>query len=105
MVKHIYNTLIKKLPDTTEVCKEIDKMLIYRSRVALSNACRASNKKDYKNEISAIINDKDLINAVDSMSFQEGLHNYGKYYLLMRLKLKPIIKLLYNEKYHKIQES
>ncbi|NLC26108.1 MAG: glycosyltransferase [Fastidiosipila sp.] len=98
MARHIYHELFEKLPREAEIFEKLDLMLIKRSLLAFNNACRNKEKDGFKNEISEIISDEELRQAVENTPFSLGFKKAGAYFLLMRMKLYGLVKWRYSLK-------
>lgn len=101
MVGKINETLLNKLPESTDIKKGLDTVLIYRSLIALNNAARAEQKEIFAADADEILQDRILLAAIDSLSFAQGFKRFKAYYLLMRLRLKGLVKFRYYRKYSK----
>jgi len=105
MVRRINEILLSRLPESDAVKRGLDTVLIYRSLIALNNAARAVDKDTFNYEIKAILQDKLLFQAIDSLSYKDGFRRFKAYYPLMRLRLKALVKFRYNIKYYKNRKA
>lgn len=85
-VKLIYQSLSDSLPRNEEVKRRLDTMLIQRTMVALNNSSWAEEKKRFKDEVFAIVEDKNVNDAVKGFCFKDGLKKFGMFFVLLRLK-------------------
>lgn len=99
MAKAIYTRLRDKLPNSDQVEKGLDAMLIYRSLIALNNASRAGDKESFNSETGAILRDPLLFGAIDRLSWSDGFRRFGAYYPLMRLRCRRFVRLRYYVKH------
>lgn len=99
MAKKINEILLERLPKMDTITDRLHTVLIYRSLIAFNNAAMAETKEEFDAETAEILNDEVLYNAIDSLTFSEGIKRFKAYYPLMRLRLKSLVKLRYYIKY------
>ena len=97
-VKFIYKDLCDTLPNLQTINRRLDIMFIQRTLIALNNSCRVNDNSIFKSEMMKIIKDDLLMEIIQHFTWSEGIKKFGFFYMLMKLKMYPII-----EKYYKIK--
>lgn len=102
MVREIYEILSDRLPPSSQVERGLKAMLVYRSLLALNNACRAGDRPTFVQETGRILHDRLLFEAVDSLAWSDGFKRFGPYHPLMRLRLRGLVRLRYRFRHRRL---
>ena len=94
-VETIYSGLLNNLPKQHDIEIRLNWMLIQRSMIALNNSAKSVDKNTFKQEIYQIVREKTLRSAVNRIPFWKGIHLFGLYYVLLRLKMYKCIYFRY----------
>ncbi len=99
MGKVIYDALLSALPKDSDVKTRLDKMLVFRSMLAIHNLCRSGSKKEYNREATIILRDVDLNKAASTIKVREcSLKKMAFYVISIKYKCYWLLKMLYGMK-------
>lgn len=100
-VKFIYEDLSETLPKTPSVQKCLDIMLLQRTLIAMNNSSRATDKACFHSEMREIVRDDLVVKTINRFSWKDGKKKFGYFYVLMKLKLYPIVIKRYAIKFRR----
>lgn len=98
MCRTIFTELSMRLPQTADVKKRLEAMLIQRSLIALHNAAYA-DRSQFMSDFKEIVNDKMLLRAARSVGLVKNSRRAKIYALMLILRLKPLIKRSFQPKH------
>lgn len=96
MCKTIYEELNRNLPQTSEVKKRIQAMLIQRSLIAFHNASNTDHCQ-FEKDAEEVLNDKELIKAAWNVGLVRNSKRARIYALMVMMRLKPLIKRTFSK--------
>ena len=102
MRKLINEELKNTLPKTEDVSQQLKYLFVRRAYLAMSVASRCDDKKRYKSDLNKILKDKELRLVTKSIPFKSGIKRLKFQYLFLKLRMYPVIKILYGIKHHKL---
>lgn len=105
MAKAIYARLYDVLPDEREVHDRLDNMLVHRALISFNIASRAREQKVFQTDVDEILYDPELKRIIDNWTLKTGLDNQKAFYVLMKLRLYPVVRWRYMSKVKKLQRN
>lgn len=105
MAKAIYARLYDVLPDERDVHARLDNMLVHRSLIAFNIASRTAEQRVFQADVNEILHDPDMKRIIDSWSPKTGWSNQKAFYVLMKLRLYPVIRWRYQSKVNQHQRN
>ena len=98
MARTIHSHLWRGLPDEQDVRERLDNMLVHRSLIAFNIAAKAAEQTVFRADMEEILHDPELKRIIDGWPVKTGLENQKAFYLLMRLRLYPVVQWRYKRK-------
>ena len=102
MATIIYNELKDIYKSDKDAMLRLNIMLLRRATLSLSVACLSKNKETFKSDIKKVLSDKNLRGAISSIPFKIGIKRGKVRYIIFKLRLNFLIKLLYYFRYSKM---
>ena len=105
MAKAIYSRLYRVLPDEPAVHERLDNMLVHRSLIAFNIASRVPEQEVFRADVDEILHDPDMKRIIDSWPVKTGWDNQKAFYVLMKLRMYPVVRWRYEYKVKKLRNK